>query len=232
MKKMILIIAMMFVALNLQAGKVTGPDDNGRIYNTAYFDVKSDTQATVYDVITYSKRAGTFNWEKVYKSLHNFNADKIEYIIKTRIEVPQDITTPSVYITIGDNYYFRYLTDNGQYSTPEEDTKLKPTSEEESWNYSSLIVLSTKINDQAIQSGTVILTKTKKDTFGNRYVDLEISFFLDVADKGKATSRKIIGTIVKNNLSSKLDTIKIKIAPKSRTFQSKWVEPKIYVLDE
>lgn len=233
MKKIVLIVAIAIASLNLYAAKINIPDDNGRIYNTAYFDIKSDTQSPVYDVINYSKRAGTFDWEKIYASLSNFNADKIEYIIKTRLEVPSDITTPEVYITVGENFNFRYLTTGSNYSAVKVDGKLEPTTKTESRGSHSLIVLNTKIGEQHIKSGTTILSKTKNDSFGNRYVDLELSFLLDVADEEYAAkTREVIGTVIKNNLSSKLDTIKIKVAPKSRTFQSKWVEPKIYVLDE
>ncbi len=232
--KKIMMIAIIFIAtLNLQAAKVAGPDENGRLYNTAYLDIKSDTQAPVYDIIGYSKRAGTFNWEKIYNSLGAFNADRIEYIVKTRIEIPKDILTNDVYITVGKNFYMRTKTNNGCCSDLSKSTKLYPTTEIKSGSSESFISLTTKINKQAIQSSTAILTKTKKDTFGNRYVDLEIIFLVDIADKKYvASSKERIGMVVKNNLYSKLDTIKIKVAPKSRTFQSKWVEPKIYVMDE
>jgi hypothetical protein len=60
-----------------------------------------------------------------------------------------------------------------------------------------------------------------------------MTFTVDMPDgKFIASSQEKIAGVIKNNLASKFDTIKIKVAPKSRTFQSKWVEPKIYVMDE
>ena len=37
---------------------------------------------------------------------------------------------------------------------------------------------------------------------------------------------------VRRAFSKLLDGVSIKVAPKSRTFQNKWQNPKIYVLDE
>ena len=53
---------MLFATLNLYAAKVvtSEPDENGRLYNTAYFDIKPKGAAAVYDVITYTKRPKTF----------------------------------------------------------------------------------------------------------------------------------------------------------------------------
>jgi hypothetical protein len=151
------------MAMSLNAAKLTGPDDNGRLYNTGYLDIKSNTQSPVYDVISYSKRTGTFNWEKIYTLLHSFNADKMEFILKTRVQIPQDITTPEVYLSVGENFYFQYRTNNGCCYALSADTKFFATKEIESSKSESFVSLSTKINEQLMQSGTSILSKTKKD---------------------------------------------------------------------
>jgi hypothetical protein len=218
------------MAMSLNAAKLAGPDENGRLYNTAYFDIKADTQSPVFDVIGYSKRAGTFNWSKLYKQLENFNADTVEYNIKTRIEIPNDIKTSSVYVTIGDNFSY-ILTSGGNWSENEE---LEVTTETKSSSSRSRIYLNTKVNGKTIASGSSILATVKKDDFANNYVDLEISFNIDLCDDKDyiPTHKKHMSTVVAKNIGAKFDSIKIKVAPKSRTFQSKWVEPKIYVMDE
>lgn len=218
------------MAMSLNAAKLKGPDENGRLYNTAYFDIKADTQSPVFDVISYSKRSGTFDWSKLYNQLSSFNADKIEYTIKTRVEIPSEFTTNEVYITIGNTFYFN-LTSGGNWKESE---SLSETTKEASTDYYTVLLLTSSANDTKIASSNSILVKTKKDTFGNRYTDLEIKFIVDMVDGTDyiPSHRKHLAAVVSKNIGAKLEAIKIKVAPKSRTFQNKWVEPKIYVMDE
>jgi hypothetical protein len=223
--KLLLIAGM---ALSLNAAKLEGPDENGRLYDTAYFDVKADAQSPVLDLIGYSKRTGTFDWSKIYTQLKTFNADIVEYKIKTRVEIPAEITTDSIYVTVGDNFYFN-VSSGGNWSEAEILTK---TVETKSSGRTAVINFTTTVNDEKLTSGNAILAKTKKDNFGSKYIDLEMTFKIDDSGEKLASHKTYMATVVAKNLGPKFDTIKIKVAPKSRSFQSQWVEPKIYVMND
>jgi len=232
MKKIILVMAILFANLNLYAAKAltVEPDENGRLYSTAYFDIKPEGASAVYDVITYTKRPKSFNWEKFYTALKSFKGDKLELVISTRVEIPADITTSSVYITIGKTYYFYIGLDHWS------DKKKAPTRKEftkmtKSDNSTALYKFTTSLNEKVMSGSDSMLVKTKKDAFGNNYVDLKINFYMDLQD----SSNYIHFTPeydVRRAFSKLFENVSIKVAPKSRTFQNKWQNPKIYVLDE
>ena len=233
MKKIILIVGMIFVTLNLYAAKaVTATaDDNGRLYNTAFFDIKPEGTSAVYDVIGYTKRPKTFNWEKMYKVLENFKGDKIELVISTRVEIPADITTDSVYITTGETYYLNTQIDHSCCGNKKITSKenLKRTKSDNSRGYYNL---STFINDKKMEGTNSKLVKTKKDAFGNKYIDLKISFKVDLQDKGSDYIYFTPDHDVRLTFSKLFEEITVQVAPKSRTYQSKWVYPNLYVMDE
>lgn len=218
------------LASSVSAAKVATADEFGRLYNTAYFDIKTDKQSPVFDIIGYSKRAGTFDWTKLYNVLSTVDADKIEFKVSARVEVPQGITTDDVYISTGENIVFQ----KENCCKLREKITLSNTSMTKSSSSRSVFLFSTLFNDNKITTGNALLTKSKNDNFGNRYVDLALVMTVDMADdKDYIPSTKAnLQSVIKHNFDKFLSGIKIKVAPKSRTFQNKWVEPKIYVMDE
>jgi len=224
MKKIVLVMAILFASLNLQAAKVAGPDENGRIYNTAYFDVLSGDQPPVLDVITYSKRIGTFDWLKLMKQMDTSKSKIVKIRISTRIEVPSEIKTDKVYVTEGEFYNdlstLRFVggANKGKWYN-------NPSFKYDQWNSLNIRVQSFW-NDKLQGAQDVLLVQTKKDAFGNKYIDYKL--VIEFADYSDYHNNDYMARSYKESLSK----IKFKIAPKSRTFQSKWVEPKIYVLDE
>jgi len=222
MKKIVLVMAILFASLNLNAAKMAGPDENGRIYNTAYFDVISGDQPPVLDVITYSKRVGTFDWSKLMKQMETSQSKIVKIKITARIEVPHEIKTDKVYVTEGE--FYKLLKTLKDYSWKTE-WHNKP-----SFTYSDSNPLNIRVqtfwNDKLQSAQDVLLVQTKKDAFGNKYVDYKL--VIEFADYNKYKNNDYMARTYK----TEFEKIKFKIAPKSRTFQSKWVEPKIYVLDE
>ena len=210
--KLLLIAGM---ALSLNAAKLTGPDENGRLYNTAYFDITVDGQSPILDVISYSKRVGTFDWSKLDKQIKSIKTH-MKFKIATRVQIPSEFKTNSVYITVGDIYGFRV---DGSNFNPRDDKQ---------FSNDAIFELLVTANDSKFIGSSSILTPVKKDEFGNSYVELNLMFNVIVG----SSSYTATYPQYKKNIASKLAEIKIKVAPKSRTFQSKWVEPKIYVMDE
>jgi len=226
MKKIVLVMAILFASLSLNAAKMAGPDENGRIYNTAYFDILTDVQSPVLGVISYSKRAGGFDWTKLNENLANFSANQVTYKVTGRIEIPSSIETDSVYVSLGKNIKFWNATCcDSEYT--ETCNYLKNKSR-------TVFKLSSAINGKEVLASDAILAKTKKDAFGGKYVEFEIKFYIMLASD-KDYRRKVKAKILKlfnKNFNQYFSNFKIQVAPKSRTYDSKWVEPKIYVLDE
>ena len=216
-------MAILFASLNLQAAKVAGPDENGRIYNTAYFDVISSGQPPVLDVISYSKRVGSFDWSKFVKQAENSKAQGFKIKISARIEVPSDIKTPKVYVTEGSFYSdlaeLNCMSGNGIKCFWSKEPKLKAKRH-------LSIEIKSFWNDKLQSDQDVLLVKPKSDAFGNRYIDYRLT--IELFDDNKFYGNGYMARSYEESLAK----IKFKIAPKSRTFQNKWVEPKIYVLDE
>jgi hypothetical protein len=95
----------------------------------------------------------------------------------------------------------------------------------------ALYKFTTSLNEKVMSGSDSMLVKTKKDAFGNNYIDLKISFYMDLQD----SSTYIHFTPeydVRRAFSKLFENVSIKVAPKSRTFQNKWQNPRIYVLDE
>ena len=226
MKKTFLIIAIFFASLNLYGAKVvSGPDENGRLYNTAYFDIETDVQPVVLGSIKYSKRAG-FDWSEMYKSLDNFTANSATYKISGRIEIPKSIKTKKVYVTLGENIKFwkqLCCTFN----------KLSSTDILKANSNKTRIKLSTFVNGIEMLASSDILTETKNDNFGSRYVEFEIKLIINVAtDKDYSSDVKArMGKIIRK-FNDTFKAVKIQVAPKSRSYKSKWVSANIYVMDD
>jgi len=228
MKKIVLVMAILFASLNLNAAKVAGPDENGRLYNTAYFDVSPVGGSPILGTISYSKRIGTYDWSKLNNQINNLK-QSATFKISTRVEVPSSIETNDIYITTGKIYTFSSYNEFYYRSWKKplyQITKWKGKRKDEQVQY----LLLTKVNNKAQSSTDITLAKTKKDDFGNRYVNLTLEFtilFPTEASHLEGSKNQFV-----SNILPLLKEIKIKVAPKSRTYESKWVEPKIYVLDE
>ena len=222
--KLLLIAGM---ALSLNAAKLTGPDDNGRLYNTAYFDTVPEGGSPILGTINYSKRVGTFDWSLLSKDIKNLHSNA-KFKISTRIEIPSEITTNEVYLTIGETYNFMYKNDSAYVGLAEGLDPMPTWSGKQDTGVQ--YALSTKFNDKVHASSDVFLSKLKKDAFGNNYVDLVLEFKILMTTS--AVRVPLVPKSFDTLIVPLLSQIKIKVAPKSRTYQSKWIEPKIYVMDE
>jgi len=225
-------LVMVCLGMNLYGAKADGVDENGRIYGKAYFDVITEGQPPVMDLIDYSKRLGSFDWTKYVKTAETLVAKKATIKIATRIEVPASITTPEVYVTTGKTYNVMWaLAQNYQGDCSGE--KIGGGAKIQ-WQHhykypcsnANNLKMNMYWNDTLQGSQDVLLVKPKTDAFGNRYIDYKIEMSIDnysvLVDNGHMA----------RSIKEDLDTINIKMAPKSRTFQSQWIDPQIYVLDE
>lgn len=185
-------IIALFIVTSAYAGTVGG-NTNGKLYNTAYFDVTLKNQNPMLDYIKYSKR-GSFDLEQYLSTVNKIGEEWFTVHITGRIVVPQDITTQQVYINIG-NPKYKYEDYNGG-----------------RWIYYN--------GSKQYQTAEYFLVDTKKDKFGDRYVDFDIKSTHKFGNKVKAdwiqTPAKII----------------FSVAPKKRGFKNKFEKADIYVFDE
>jgi len=80
---------------------------NGKTYNLAFFDIHQG-ENIIQDEIRYktkNTRSGTFDNKHFLEVKKSQNKGKIKCNIIGYIEVPDEITTDKVYISIGKNYY-------------------------------------------------------------------------------------------------------------------------------
>ena len=227
MKKILLIVAMIFVTLNLHAAKATtnGPDENGRLYGHAFFDIETDVQSPVLGAIKYSKRAG-FDWNELFKNLKTLTANTVTYKVSGRIEIPKNISSEKVYITLGKDIKFWKKTACCGAAGMSNTNDMKATYND------SVFKLTTFINGEEMLASSDILTNTKDDGFGARYVEYEIRLFINI-DKTKyaATVQSKMYKYI-SSLNNTFKSVKLQAAPKSRSYKNKWVNTNIYVMDD
>ena len=149
-KQIIQIVAALAVSSTLFAGTAGGESD-GRLFNTAYFDVHSKSQAPMLDFIKYTKR-GSFDVKQYIDTVSKIKDEHIDAYIHGRIVVPESITTEKVYVTVGPKYLHTYY---GKW--------------EKHIYYNG---------SKTAQNAEFFLADTKSDAFGNRYVDYKIHFHL------------------------------------------------------
>ncbi len=77
---------------------------DGRVYNKAFFDIKTKNQAPLLDYINFSKRA-SFDVNHYANSVSKIKEGRASVLVHGRIEVPAGITTKKVYINCAGNYY-------------------------------------------------------------------------------------------------------------------------------
>jgi len=142
-------IIALFIVTSAYAG-TAGGDANGKLYNTAYFDVHPKTQAPMLDYITYSKRA-SFDVKQYIDTVRRIKEKYLEVYVHGRVVVPSDIKTEKVYISVGPNYSYSY-------------------GDNEKHIYYN--------GSKVAQDAEYFLVSTKTDKFGDRYVDYKISFHL------------------------------------------------------
>lgn len=150
LKTFVKLVAVLVIAVSANAG-TAGGDANGRLYNTAYFDVHPKTQAPMLDYITYSKR-GSFDIKQYIDTVRRIKDKYIDAYVHGRVIVPQNIKTEKVYISVGPNYSYKYANDWTKYIY---------------YNGSKVA-----------QNAEYFLVDTKTDKFGERYVDYKIKFHL------------------------------------------------------
>ena len=192
LKYFIKFVVVLFLSSSLFAGTVGGGSD-GRLFNTAYFDVHPKTQAPILDYIKYSKRA-SFDIKQYIDTISRIRDVGIVAYVHGRVIVPETITTEKVYMNVGANYihnssyWKKHIYYNGS---------------------------------KTAQNAEFFLVTTKKDEFGNRYVDYKIKFLLD---------HPWNLTVSEKNVAP--NTFFFSMAPKVRGFKNKFEKCDIYVLDE
>jgi hypothetical protein len=190
--RMKIVVAALLCAGSLFAGTAGGGSD-GRLFNTAYFDVTLKSQNPMLDYIKYSKR-GSFDIEQYLSTVNKIGEKWITVNIQGRIIVPSDIKTKQVYVSVGKAEY-AYDDGNGG-----------------KWIYYN--------GSKQYQNSEYFAVDTKKDIFGERYVDFNI----------KLTHRW--GKDVQGNWHQTPKNIIFHMAPKKRGFKNKFEKCDIYVLDE
>jgi len=189
-------LMVLFLSSSVFAGTV-GISNDGRLMSTAYYDVMVEGESTMMEYIKYSNRAG-FDVNQFNKILTGFGKNAT-ISIKTRVLVPDDIKTKRVYVTVGKTYEYGL----------------------DIWGSGDAeISLNSYWNDKK-QIKEIIQVDTKKDEFGNRYIDYKLEGFLRWGMTGKHCKINRI-----------FSTLRFKIAPVKRGFMNKFEKAYIYVLDE
>lgn len=147
MKKIVLayMIGLSILMTNVFAASTNG-SNNGKLYNTAYFDVVLKSQGPMLDYIKYSKRA-SFDTKQFLGTINKIKENNIVVKVHGRIEIPKHIITPQVYVTVGTSYYEDIYGGNR-------------ATKEVFYN-----------NSKDKQQAEYYLTDTKNDKFGNRYIE-------------------------------------------------------------
>lgn len=132
---------------------VSGSSD-GRLLNTAFFDVHTKSQSPMLDYIQYSTR-GSFDVKQYADTVSKIKENNTYTYIHGRIVVPESITTEKVYMSVGSKYKDSY----GSY-----------------WGKTI------RYNGSKVaQNSDYFLVGTKKDAFGKGYVDYKIRIDLKEA---------------------------------------------------
>jgi len=189
------IITTMLLTVGLNAGS-SDASAQGKLYNTAYFDIAFKAQDPMLDYIKYSKR-GSFELKQFFGTVTKIEERRVKVKVHGRIEVPKDITTNKVYINAGSKYSFSYGSGNDKYIF---------------YN-----------NNKIHQNAEYFLVNTKKDKFGNRYIDYTINMSFE--QPWRAQSDKDYANCAPKEII-------FKVAPKTRGFKNKFQKAEIYVLDE
>lgn len=192
LKYFIKFVVVLFLSSSLFAGTVGGGSD-GRLFNTAYFDVHPKTQAPILDYIKYSKRA-SFDIKQYIDTVSRIRDEGIVAYVHGRVIVPETITTEKVYMNVGANYIYN------------------------SYDWKKHIYYN---GSKTAQNAEFFLVTTKKDEFGNRYVDYKIKFSLEHPWNLKVSEKNVAP-----------NTFFFSMAPKVRGFKNKFEKCDIYVLDE
>jgi len=171
LKTFVKLVAVLVITVSANAG-TAGGDANGRLYNTAYFDVTLKNQNPMLDYIKYSKR-GSFDLEQYLGTVNKIGERWFTVNIKGRIVVPEDITTQQVYVNIGNPKYVYDDSNGGR------------------WLYYN--------GSKQHQTAEYFLVDTKKDKFGSRYIDFDIKSTHKYGDQVRAdwiqTPAKIIFSV-------------------------------------
>lgn len=121
------------------------------VFNKAYFDIHTQTQAPILDYITYTKR-GSFDVNYFADSVSKIKESGADAYIHGKILVPDSIDTNEVYMNVGDKYHYNY------YGYWKKDISY---------------------NNASVQNSDYFLAKVKTDNKNRRYVSYKIAIHLD-----------------------------------------------------
>jgi hypothetical protein len=186
------LVVALALGTSLFAGTVGGGSD-GRLMSTAYFDVHSKSQAPILDYIKYSKRA-SFDVKQFVDTVSKIRDEDITVYVHGRVIVPESIKTDKVYMNVGQNYKHNY------------------------YGWSKNIYYN---GSKQSQNAEFFLVTTKKDNFGNRYVDYKIQIKLVEPWNIKVSEKNVAP-----------NTFFFSMAPKVRGFKNKFEKADIYVLED
>lgn len=192
-KKIAKALILSLLSSSLFAGTVGGKTSDGRLMSTAFFDVHSKSQAPMLDYIKYSKRA-SFDVKQYVDTVSRIKDKRINVYVHGRAIVPDNITTSKVYINVGPNYRYD---GNG-------------------W-YKKIFYNGSK----TAQNAEYFLVDTKKDEFGNRYIDYKIVLDLYSPWEVKISEKNVAP-----------NSFFFSMAPKTRGFKNKFQKTDIYVIEE
>lgn len=135
-----------------------------RVYNKAFFDVHTPTQAPMLDYINFAPRA-SFDIKQYVDTVSKIKERNTKVYIHGQIAVPDSITTSQVYMNVGQKYHFSY------YSSWQKDIYYN--------------------GSKTPQNSDYFLVDVKSDNNGNRYVDYKIYLFLSAPWKLKESEENV-----------------------------------------
>lgn len=124
---------------------------SNRVYNKAFFDVHTKSQAPMLDYIGYTTRS-SFNIEQFVDTVTKIKENGVKVYIHGSLEVPRSIQTAEVYMNVGQKYHYNY------------------------WRWEKDIFYN---GLKTRQNSDYFLVKVRKDDVGNRYVDYKVYILLE-----------------------------------------------------
>ncbi len=167
-------------------------ENDAHLFSTAYYDIMTEGESTMMEYLKYSNRAG-FDVNEFNSMLTGF-AKNSTISIRTRVLVPQNVTTSRVYVSVGKKY---------QYGLDIWGSGAAEVHLNSFWNDKKQIKEMTQVD-------------VKRDELGNRYVDYKLEGFLHAGMQGKHVKINAIFTTlrfrvapVKRGFKNKFEKAKI-----------------------
>jgi len=137
--------------------------NDNRVYNKAFFDIHTKSQAPILDYITFNDRS-SFDIKQYIDSVTKIKENSTKVYIYGSIAVPESIKTEQVYIYNGDKYFYHY------------------------YDWGKKIYYN---NSKNRQNSDYFLVNVKKDANGKRYVDYKIYLLLEHARDLKESEENV-----------------------------------------